>query len=107
MGVHVLAVYHPKDGKQAELEAEMAGHVPLLRTLGFATDAPSRALKASDGTIVESFEWKSHNAIQQAHQHPDVLDMWGRYDECSTYGTLGDLPNADVMFPEFELLGTY
>lgn len=103
----MLAVYRPKPGREGDLEAEVAGHVPLLRTLGFATDTPARALKASDGTIVESFEWESPEAIQQAHEHPEVLAMWGRYDECSTYGTLGDLPNADAMFPEFELLGTY
>lgn len=107
MGVHVLAVYRPKPGKQAELEAEMVRHVPLLRKLGLATDAPARVLRAPDGTIVESFEWESHDAIRQAHDHPEVLEMWGRYDTCSTYGSLRDLPNADIMFPEFELLGTF
>lgn len=103
----MLAVYRPRSGRQADLEAETARHVPLLRSLGFATDAPARALRAPDGTIVESFEWESPAAIQQAHEHPDVLAMWARHEECSTYGTLADLPNADAMFAEFELLGTY
>lgn len=107
MGIHVLAVYVPKPGQQDALEREMAEHVPLLRRLGLATHAPARALRASDGTIVESFEWVDQAAIDAAHEHPDVLAMWGRYDACSTYGTLADLPNASDLFPSFELLGTY
>ena len=33
--------------------------------------------------------------------------MWARYDRCCEYGTLGDLPNATAMFPEFEFIGSY
>jgi hypothetical protein len=33
--------------------------------------------------------------------------MWARYDQCCEYGTLADLPNAAVMFPEFEFIGSY
>ena len=107
MGVQVLAVYRPKHGKQAELEAEMVEHVPTLRRLGLATDAPARALRAPDGTIVESFEWVDQAAIDAAHEHPVVLEMWGRYAEVCDYGTLADLSNAGDLFAAFELLGTY
>lgn len=107
MGIHVLAVYRPKDGKQAELEAEVADHVPLLRRIGLATERPSMVLRAPDGTIIEHFEWVDHAAIDAAHEHPEVLEMWGRYDSCCDYGTLADLPNAATMFPEFEFLGSH
>ena len=56
MGVHVLAVYRTKPGRQAELETEVADHVPLLRRVGLASDRASVALRAPDGTIVEYFE---------------------------------------------------
>lgn len=107
MGVHVIAVYRPKpDGAEA-LEAEMVDHVPLLRRLGLATGTPSLVLRASDGTILEHFEWESHEAIETAHSHPEVLEMWGRYDACCTYGTLADLPNATALFPEFDFIASY
>lgn len=107
MGVHVIAIYKPKPGKQTELETEVAAHVATLRRLGLATDAVSTALRAADGTILEHFEWVSSEAIDQAHEHPDVHQMWARFETCSTYGTLGQLPNADAMFPDFEFLGSY
>jgi hypothetical protein len=105
--VHVLAVYRPKPDGQEELEAEMVHHVPLLRRLGLATETRSVALRAPDGTVVEYFEWVDHDAIAAAHEHPEVLEMWARYEECCTYGSLADLPNATTLFAEFELLGSY
>ncbi len=102
-----MAVYRPKTGGQDTLEAEMVDHVPLLRRLGLATETASVALRASDGTIVEYFEWVDHDAIAAAHEHPEVLEMWSRYEGCCTYGVLADLPNATTMFAEFELLGSY
>lgn len=107
MGVHVLAVYRPLPGHEAELRTEVADHVPLLRRLGLATDRPAVVLAAPDGTLVEHFEWVSHQAIEHAHSNPDVLAMWGRFEGCCTYGTLSGLPNASVMFAEFELVGSY
>lgn len=107
MGIHVAAVYMAKPGRQAELEAEVAAHVPLLRSIGLAEDSPSVALRASDGTIVEIFEWVDHDAIKAAHTHPVVKDMWERFEACSKYGTLAELPNASDLFAEFELLGRF
>lgn len=107
MGIHVLAVYRPKGGKQAELEAEIVDHVPLLRRLGLATDQASTVLRADDGTIIEHFEWVDQAAIDTAHGHPEVLGMWGRFGECCDYGTLAELPNASSLFPEFEHLGSH
>ncbi len=107
MGIHVLAVYRPKEGKQAELEAEMVDHVPLLRRLGLATDYPSAVLRAPDGTIIEHFEWVDQAAINTAHGRPEVLEMWSRYGTCCDYGTLAELPNATTMFSEFEFLGSH
>ena len=102
-----MAVYRPKPGGQEALEEEMADHVPLLRRLGLATETASVALRAPDGTIVEYFEWVDHDAIAAAHEHPEVLEMWSRYEGCCTFGTLAELPNATTMFAEFELLGSY
>ncbi len=107
MGIHVIAVYRPKAGQQSALEAEMITHVPLLRRLRLATETPSLVLRADDGTILEHFEWASREAILTAHEHPDVLEMWARYDGCCTHGTLADLPNASTLFAEFEFVASY
>ena len=107
MGIRVVAVYRPKPGMQAEVEAETADHVPLLRRLGLATDSPAVAMRAADGTVVETFEWIDRDAIEDAHAHPEVLEMWGRYEACCTYGTLADIEDSDRPFCEFETVGIY
>lgn len=107
MGVHVVVVYRPKSGMEDQLLSETRQHVPLLRTLGLASDTPSLVLRASDGSLVEHFEWVSHDAIASAHEHPEVGAMWGRYEECCTYGTLADLPNGSALFAEFEYVGSF
>lgn len=107
MGIHVIAVYIPTDGRDEELAAEMVDHVPLLRRLGLATDARSIVLRAPGGALVELFEWTDHDAIEAAHRHPEVLAMWSRYEACCSYGSLADLPNASTMFAEFDWVGSY
>lgn len=107
MGIHVLAIYRPNEGRAADLEAEVVAHVPTLRGLGLATDVPSVVLRAGDGTLIEHFEWVDQAAIDAAHQHPTVHEMWGRFDACCSFGTLAELPNAATMFPEFEFVGSY
>lgn len=92
---------------EEDLLSETRAHVPLLRSLGLATDRPSLVLRAPDGSLVEYFEWASHDAITAAHEHPEVAAMWGRYERCCTYGTLADLPNGADLFAEFELVGSY
>ena len=107
MGIHVVAVYIPKAGREDDLAAEMVDHVPLLRRMGLATEAPSIVLRAPGGALVELFEWVDRAAIEAAHEHPEVLEMWSRYEACCSYGSLADLPNASVMFAEFDWVGSY
>jgi len=107
MGVHVLAVYRPTPGQEQRLDDEMVDHVPALRRLGLATSTPSTVLRAPDGTVLEHFEWASRDAIATAHEHPEVLAMWERYEQCCSYGTLADLPNAATLLAEFEFIGSY
>lgn len=107
MGVHVVVVYAPKPGSEAALEKEIADHVPTLRRLELATDNPSLALRAPDGAIVEVFEWVSRDAMESAHDQPEVKAMWERFEACCTYARLVDLPNAGELFAEFEAVGRF
>ena len=100
MGRLVIVAYRPKRGRQQDLLALTRVHVPELRALGFATDRPAAAMQAADGTIVEVFEW-TDDGIAQAHQHPAIHAMWGRYAEVCDYVPLQTLPEAAMMFAEF------
>ena len=60
-------------------------------------------MRASNGEIVEVFEWKSE-ATQTAHEHPEVQSLWARYAEVCDYGTLSSLAEGDAPFAQFEPL---
>ena len=102
MGLFVIAAYRPKPGKQQQLLEVLRDHLPILREQKLATDRPAYLMKSGDGTIIEVFEWKSHQAVEQAHSNPTVAKLWARFAECCDYTGLKNLPEFDGPFPNFE-----
>jgi hypothetical protein len=102
--VMVIVAYRPRPGKEALLLELTRQHLPLLRAQGLATGRPSCAMRSTDGTIVEVFEWTSQAAIDSAHRNPEVAKMWGRYAEACEYVPLKSLKEASDLFASFEPL---
>lgn len=103
MGHMVIAVYRPKEGCSEKMIELVKEHVPFLRRLGLATDRPALAMRASNGEIIEVFEWKS-GAIAAAHEHPEVQSLWEQYAEVCDYAPLQSLAEARAPFAQFEPL---
>lgn len=101
MGIIVISAYKPKANKEQELIEVVKAHVPILRSLGMATEREVIAMQAKDGTILEVFEWVSAKAIEDAHKHPDVHKMWGEFEKCCEYVKLNSLSETDGLFAEF------
>jgi hypothetical protein len=101
MSRFVIAAYRPKPGREAELDQLVAGHVFLLRAEGLVTDRPAYVMKSQDGTVIEVFEWKSKEAIAEAHQNADVASLWARFEACCTHVPLSDLDECRALFAEF------
>lgn len=101
MGVMVIAAYRPRPGHEAELLAMAKTHVPTLRQLGLATDRPTLAMRAKDGTIVEVFEGRD-GGVEAAHEHPDVQAMWEKYAAICDYMPLAEVAEARDLFAMFE-----
>ena len=68
------------------------------------TDRDSLVLRAADGTLLEIFEWKSREAVEKAHHDPVVRAMWGRFGEVCECQNLSSLPEAQELFPHFEIV---
>jgi hypothetical protein len=98
----VLALYHPHAGKEAQLRALIARHLPTLRRLELITDRPAALVKSRNGTFIEMFEWRSNEAARQAHEHPEVATIWEAMGQCCDLTTLDSLEEAKVQFPHFE-----
>ena len=98
----VIAAFKPKPGREEELMQCITVRLPLLRKLGFATDRTNITMRTSDGTILDVSEWVDDAAIALAHQTPEVLELWGRFDKCSDYRRLNALSEAQHDFATFE-----
>ncbi len=101
MGDVVIVAYRPKPRREAELQALVRDHVPFLRTLDFVTDRPPVLLRGEGGVIVEVFEWRD-GAVDAAHAHPAIHELWARYAEVCDYTPLRDLPEAAQVFATFK-----
>lgn len=97
----VIAIYKPAAGKEKELDALVAKHVPTLRELGLATSRESVQMRAADGAVVEIFEWTSEEAARQAHDHPAVAKIWESMGKIAGFGKLQDLPESGKAFAHF------
>jgi quinol monooxygenase YgiN len=105
-GIIVVVAYRPKAGREAELLELVRGRVPTLLREGLATDRVPVMMRAKDGTIIEVSEWKSHQAIEEAHKNPRVLAMWDKFFAVCDCVPLKTVPEAETMFAGFEPMPT-
>jgi hypothetical protein len=102
VGKFVIAVYRPRAGKSERLMELLRQHLPILRAQGLATERTPYVMRTASGTLVEVFEWKSEEAVAQAHNNPAVLAMWGKFAEACEYDCLANLEEGKGLFPHFE-----
>ena len=102
MGRCVIVAYTPKSGKDAQLLAAVRKHLQVLRAEKLATDKPAYVMRAGNGTIIEVFEWRSAEAINQAHSNPAVQALWGEFGMSCDYTPLAKLAETQQMFAEFD-----
>jgi hypothetical protein len=104
MGRFVIAAFKPKPGMQQQLAAVVEKHWRVLRAENLVTDRPRYAMESGDGTIIEVFEWRSLEAIEQAHHNPAVLALWAEFELACEYVPLSALPESRHPFSEFRPL---
>ena len=102
MGKISIAAFRPKPGKEDELLSVIASRLPLLRSLGLATERENITMRSADGVIVDVSEWVDEEAIARAHQTPEVLAMWERFDACCEFIKLDTLAETHDDFASFE-----
>jgi len=98
MSVMVIACYKPKPGSDDALLALIKTHLPTLRAEGLVGDDAALCGRASDGTFVEVFCWKSQNAIDTAHSNKIVGAMWAKFAAVSDYTVISNVAGAADMF---------
>lgn len=103
----VIAAYRPKPGKELELRKLVRQHRRTLDKAHLVTKRPSLLLRApSDGTLLEIFEWVSAKAADEAHQHPDIREVWSKFALIADFVPLSSIQEAGNAFSHFEALGS-
>lgn len=105
MGHIVINCYRPKAGKTERLVGLIQRHLAVLRNRGLATARPSITMTASDGTVVEIFEWASKDAMARAEGDADLDGMAREYHEVCERVPLAELHEAGRLLAEFEAVG--
>jgi len=102
MGRFVIVAYTPKPDREQQLLAAVRKHLQVLQSEQLVSDKPAHVMRAADGTIVEVFEWRSAEAIHQAHSRPAVQALWGEFGAACDYTPLSNLAETHQMFAEFD-----
>lgn len=55
-------------------------------------------MRSADGSILEVFEWKSQEAINNAHTNENVLELWKRFEEVCEYKNFQIWKNQNIYF---------
>jgi len=82
--------------------AAVEKHLKVLQTEQLVTEKPAYVMRAGDGTIVEVFEWRSAQAVQEAHNNPAVQGLWAEFGAACEYTPHSKLVEAQQMFAEFD-----
>jgi len=101
-GIVVIVAYRPKPGREKELLELVRKRVPTLRKEGLVTGRVPVIMRAKVGTIIEVSEWKSQEAIEEAHKNPRVLALWDKFFAVCDCVPLKTVPEAETMFAGFE-----
>jgi len=102
MGRFVIVAYTPKPAKEQQLLAAVKKHLQVLQSEQLVSEKPAYVMRAADGTIVEVFEWRSAEAIHQAHSSLAVQALWEEFGAACDYTPLSNLAETHQMFAEFD-----
>lgn len=102
--VLAFATYKPKEGKEQELMELVNKHVAALRALELVTERNNYVAQAADGTVIEVFEWTSTNAINAAHQHPAIANIWEKMSPIADFVPMNTLLEGQRPFAGFKIL---
>jgi hypothetical protein len=102
MGRIVIVAYKPLPGKKQELIKLVLDHHKILKDQNLVTGRKPVIMKALTGELIEVFEWKSSEAIHEAHSNPEVHKLWSRFSAVCTYESPINIKEFNGPFSEFE-----
>jgi len=98
----VFAIYKPHDNKENELKELISKHIPILKTNNLITDRNPVLVQSKNGIYFEIFEWKSNDAVEEAHENPEVQKLWDEMEKVCDFTNLESIEEVREYFPQFK-----
>ncbi len=98
----VFAIYKPHTNKGNKLKKLLFNHIPILKSNNLITDRPSILVQSKNGIYIEIFEWKSNNAVEEAHKNSEVQKLWDEMAKVCDFTSLDSIEEAKEYFPQFK-----
>ena len=84
----VFAVYKPHQNKENKLKKLIFKHIPILKSNKFITDREPILVQSKNGIYIEIFEWKSNEAVEEAHKNPEIQKLWDEMEKVCDFTNL-------------------
>ncbi len=104
MGRGVIVIYRPKKGMDQQLIQLVRDHISILQQQNLATEKLPIVMRATDGSIIEIFEWISAEAIAKAHNNKAVQELWAKFSLVCDYEIPVNVKEFHSVFSEFEVI---
>ena len=98
----VFAIYKPHKNKENELQELISKHVPILKSNKLITDREPVLVQSKNGIYIEIFEWKSNDAVEEAHENPEVQKLWDEMEKVCDFTNLESIEEVREYFPQFK-----
>jgi hypothetical protein len=99
-----LAAYRPRPGQDDALVRLLHDDVATLRRRGHVTSRPAPLIRTGGGELLVVLEWSSENAVGDAHEDPEVLEVWRRKDELAEYIGPRELAGTELPFARWAVV---
>ena len=99
-----LSAYRPVSGKADELQVFFADELATLRRRGHVTERRAPVVRTDSGEFLVVLEWSSDHAVADAHEDPEILELWRRKSELADYVAPRELAGSDVPFARWTIV---
>ena len=101
----IFALYKPHQNKENELKNLILKHIPILKSNKLITNREPILVQSKNDIYIEIFEWKSNNAVEEAHENPEVQKLWNEMKKICDFTNLESIEEVRKYFPQFKLIG--
>ena len=81
-----------------------AAELAILRRRGHVTERRAPVVRADGGELLVVLEWSSEHAVGDAHEDPEILELWRRKSELAEYIAPRELAGSDVPFARWTIV---